>query len=105
MSSPTQTFYASRWTKGNLWFPAQVEISPTSITIRKPKLIGKTEESIHIAHIASIKINTHLIFSDVEIESSGGENPAICHGHTKGDAVAMKELIEQYQTEYYKVNR
>ena len=102
MAESSQTFYASRWTKGNLLFPAQVEISPTSVTLRKPKMIGKTEESIHIAHIASIKISTHLMFSDVEIESSGGENPAICHGHTKGDAVAMKELIERYQTEYYK---
>ena len=105
MASPSQTFVASRWTKGNFWFPAQVEISPTSVTLRKPKLIGKTEESIHMAHIASIKISTQLMFSDVEIESSGGEDPMICHGHTKGDAIAIKELIEKYQTEYYKVNR
>jgi hypothetical protein len=102
MPSPSETFYASRWTRGNFWFPAQVEISPTSVTLRKPKLIGKTEESIHMAHIASIKIVTRLFFSDVEIESSGGENPAICHGHTKSDAIAMKDLIEKYQTEYYK---
>lgn len=104
MSSTSQTFYASRLTKGNMLFPAQVEISPTSVTLRKPKLIGKTEESIHIAHIASIKIITHLMFSDIEIESSGGETPGLAHGHTKGDAVAMKELIEKYQTEYYRVN-
>jgi len=38
----------------------------------------------------------------VTIESSGGEDPGVCHGHTKGDAIAMKELIEKYQTEYYK---
>jgi hypothetical protein len=105
MSSPSQTFYASRWTRGNFLFPAQVEITPTSVTLRKPKLIGKTEESIHIAHIASIKIVTHLLFSDVEIESSGGETPGLAHGHTKGDAIAMKELIEKYQTDYYKVSR
>ena len=105
MAPSSRTFYASRWTKGNFWFPAQVEISPTSVTMRKPHLIGKTEESIHIAHIASIRINTHLLFSDVEIESSGGENPAICHGHTKGDAVAMKNLIEHYQTAYYQLSR
>jgi hypothetical protein len=102
MPSSPSTFYASRWTRGNFWFPAQVEISPTSVTMRKPKLIGKTEESIHIAHIASIKINTHLLFSDVEIESSGGEDPMICHGHRKGDAIAIKDLIEKYQTDYYK---
>lgn len=102
MEPSPRTFYASRWTRGNFWFPSQVEVTPTAVTMRKPKLIGKTEESIHIAHIASIKINTGFIFSDVFIETSGGENPAVCHGHTKGDAVAMKELIEQYQTNYYK---
>jgi len=102
MAATSQTFFASRWTRGNFLFPAQVEISPTSVTLRKPRLIGKTEESIHMAHIASIKINTHLIFSDVEIESSGGEDPMICHGHTKGDAIAIKDLIEKYQTDYYK---
>jgi hypothetical protein len=105
MDAPPQTFYASRWTSGNFWFPAQVEITPTSVTLRKPKLIGKTEESIHMAHIASIKINTHLMFSDIEIESSGGEDPMFCHGHTKGDAIEMKDLIEKYQTDYYKLNR
>ena len=102
MASPSQTFTASRWTKGNMWFPSQVEITPTSVTLRKPKMIGKTEESIHMAHVASIKISTHLLFSDVEIESSGGEDPMICHGHTKGDAIAIKELIEKYQTDYYR---
>ena len=102
MATDSRTFRASRLTRGNHLFPAQVEVSPTSVTLRKPRLIGKVEESIHIAHIASIKINTHIFFSDVLIESSGGENPAVCHGHTKGDAVAMKELIEKYQTEYYK---
>jgi len=102
MITEPRIFRASRLTKGNFLFPAEVEVSTTSVTLRKRRLIGKREESIHIAHIASIKIDTHLLFSDVYIESSGGENPGICHGHTKGDAVEMKELIERYQTEYYK---
>ena len=25
-----------------------------------------------------------------------------CHGHRKGDAVRMKQLIEQHQTQYYR---
>jgi hypothetical protein len=29
----------------------------------------------------------------------------LCHGHTKGDAVKMKQLIERYQTEYYKAGQ
>ena len=102
METESRIFRASRFTKGNRIFPAEVEVSPTSVTLRKRRLIGKKEESIHIAHIASIKIDTHFFFSDVYIESSGGENPEVCHGHTKGDAIAMKELIEKYQTDYYK---
>ena len=41
-------------------------------------------------------------FSKVTIESSGGTDPIQCEGHTKGDAVKMKALIEQYQTDYYR---
>ena len=97
-------FLASRWTRGNRLFPSQVVISPSSVTLVQPRWIGKEEESIHLAHVASIKINTHALFSDVVIETSGGQDPVVCHGHTKGDAVEMKRLIEQFQTAYYKSN-
>lgn len=95
-------FVASRWTKGNRIFPAQVIITPTSVTMFKPQFIGKLEESLHMAHIASIKIDTNLVFSSVLIETSGGQDPIVLHGHTKSDAVKMKAVIEQYQTDYYK---
>ena|ERR1051326_4403748 len=95
-------FRASRFGRGNHLFPAQVMISPSSITLYKPQWIGRLEESIHMAHIASIKIDTHLLFADVFIETSAGKDPVVCHGHTKGDVVKMKALIEKYQSEYYK---
>ena len=94
-------FRASRFGRGNHLFPAQVVITPSSLTLYKPQWIGKLEESIHMAHVASIKIDTHLIFSDISIETSGGQDPVICQGHTKGDAVSMKELLERFQSEYY----
>ena len=95
-------FRASRLGKGNHLFPSQVVITPQSLTLYKASWIGKTEESIHMAHVASVKIETHLIFSDIYVETSGGQNPVVCHGHTKSDAVRIKELIEKFQTEYYK---
>jgi hypothetical protein len=98
-------FRASRLGRGNHLFPAQVIIAPSGITLYKPQWIGKLEESIHMAHIASIKIDTHLLFADVFIETSGGKDPIVCHGHTKGDVVEMKKLIEKFQTEYYKGQR
>ena len=95
-------FRASRLSRGNRLFPAQVVITPTSLSHFHPQWIGKLEESIHMAHVSSIKIDTHILFSDVVIESTGGHNPIVCHGHTKGDAVEMKKTIEKYQSEYYK---
>lgn len=95
-------FRASRVSRGNRLFPAQVAITPTSITLFRPQWIGKLEESIHMAHIASIKISTHMMLSDITIETSSGQEPVICHGHLKGDAVEMKRIIEQFQSDVYK---
>jgi len=95
-------FRASRLSSGNHLFPTQVLVTPTSIVQYTPRWIGKAEETIHMAHIASVKIDTRMLFSDVLIETSGGTDPIRCHGHGKGDAVTMKNLIERYQTDYYR---
>lgn len=95
-------FKASRLSKGNHLFPAQLAISPTSLTLYRPQWIGKFEESIHMAHIASIKIDTHLLLADITVETSGGQDPVVCHGHLKHDATEMKRVIETYQSELYR---
>ena len=94
-------FQASRLSRGNRLLPAQVAITPDSITLYQPQWIGKMENSIHIAHVSSIKIDTNLLFSDVLIETTGGHHPIVCHGHTKGDAVKIKQLVEKLQSERY----
>jgi hypothetical protein len=95
-------FRASRLSKGNRLFPTQVIITPQSVVHYTPQWIGKHEHSIHMAHIASVRIDTKLMFSHVLIETTGGQSPIHCRGHHKGDAVHMKELIEKYQSEYYR---
>jgi len=95
-------FRASRLSRGNRIFPSQVVISPSSITLYKPQWIGKIEESIHMAHVSSIKIDTNLLFANVYIETSGGQAPIICYGHTKGDVGKMKQLVEKFQSDYYR---
>ena len=95
-------FRASRLSRGNRWLPAQVAVTRDSVTLYKPEWIGKLEESIHMTHVASIKIDTGLVFSNVMIETTGGRDPIVCHGHTKGDAIEMKRVIEQFQSEYYR---
>jgi hypothetical protein len=95
-------FRASRLSRGNRLFPTQVSVTPTSVVHFTPELFGGREHSMHISHIASVLIDRNLMFSDVLIESSGGTSPVSCHGHRKADAVEMKRLIEQFQSEYYR---
>ena len=95
-------FRASRLSSGNRLFPTQVLISPTAVVHYTPEWVGRLEHSMHMAHVASVRIDTNLMFSDVFIETTGGASPIRCHGHSKADAVRMKQLIERYQTEYYR---
>ena len=95
-------FRASRLSAGNHLFPTQVLITPTSVVQYTPRWIGRQEETIHMAHIASVKINTGMLLSDVLIETSGGTDPIACHGHHKRDTLRMKDIIERYQTDYYR---
>jgi hypothetical protein len=99
--APGDVFRASRLSAGNRLFPTQVLISPTSVVHYTPEWFGRLEHSMHMAHVASVRIDTNLMFSDVYIETTGGASPIRCHGHRKADAIRMKELIERYQTEYY----
>lgn len=94
-------YRASRFSRGNFLFPTQVKVTPTSVVHFTPEIVGGREQSIHIAHISSVMIDRNLFFSDVLIETSGGHNPVRCHGHKKRDAIAMKTVIERYQSEYY----
>ena len=95
-------FIASRLTRGNRVFPTQVQISPTTVVHYTPHWIGRHEHSINIAHVASVRIDTKLMFSDVFVETTGGQSAIHCRGHRKADALEMKRLIEQFQTDYYK---
>lgn len=98
-------FIASRLGSGNRLFPTQVLITPSSVVQYTPRWIGRQEETIHLAHVASVRIRTGAILSDVQIETTGGTDPIVCHGHRKRDADRMKSLIERYQTEYYRQSR
>jgi hypothetical protein len=98
-------FRASRLSNGNHLLPTQVVINRKSVVHYKPQWIGRLEHSIHIAHIASVTIDTNLLFSDVYIETTGGTAPIHCRGHRKHHAVQMKHLIEQFQSEYYQVEQ
>lgn len=95
---PTETFQASRWTKGNRIFPTWIEVSDTAVTRRKRSWFTRNEMSIHLLRVASVRIDTGLFWSDIFIESTGGADPLTSHGHRKRDALRIKALIEQAQT-------
>jgi len=97
---PIETFQASRWTRGNFFFPTYIEISDKAVTRRKRGLFKMDEMSMSISKVASVHITTGLIWSEILIESSGGTDPIRSHGHRKGDARRIKELIETTQSEF-----
>jgi hypothetical protein len=97
MSDDKHVFTASRWTAGNLIFPVRIEVNQNLVTRIKPRLFGSNEESIAIAKVASVNIQTGLIWSDIRIDSVGGSNPIVSHGHRKDDARAIRDLIERFQ--------
>lgn len=93
----TESFSASRLTEGNRIFPTRIEVSPDRVARIKPRFVGRTEESIAISNVASVQISSGLLFADIRIDSTGGSTPILSHGHTKGDARRIRELIEHYQ--------
>ena len=102
---PTEIFRASRWTRGNFLFPTCIEVSDKSVVRRKRSWFSQDEMSISITKVASVHIKTGLLWSDILIESSGGTDPIASHGHTKPDAVRIKELIEDGQAAFAKTAR
>jgi len=90
-------FTASRFSSGNLLFPVRIEVNQNRVTRIKPRLFGSNEESIAISKVASVNIQTGLIWSDIRIDSAGGSNPIVSHGHLKDDARAIRDLIERFQ--------
>ena len=90
-------FTASRFTSGNRIFPTQIAVYPTKVIRHTPKWIGHEEQTISIDQIASVRISAGLLFADVIIETTGGSQPIVCHGHWKGDAKGIQEKISEAQ--------
>jgi hypothetical protein len=92
-----ESFVASRWTRGNLFFPTRIVVSPLHVSRVKKRLFGYSEESISISQVASVKISTGIFWSDILIESTGGTDPITSHGHRKADAVRIRDLVQSFQ--------
>jgi len=98
-SGPSDTFTASRWTHGNFLFPTRLVVSPQRVSRVKSRFFGSNEESIAMSKVASVHIATGVFWSEIRIESTGGTDPITSHGHRKGDAQRVRDLIERYQAQ------
>jgi len=96
-STESFTFSASRWTHGNHIFPTRIVVTALHVSRVKSRMFGTTEESIAISQVASVAIKTGMDWSEIRIDSTGGSEPITSHGHSKGDAIRIRELIEGYQ--------
>ncbi len=99
MAEPIQgeVFVASRWTHGNHIFRTRIIVNHERVTRLKRSWFSSNEESIAISRVASVNIQTGILWSEIRIDSSGGSNPITSHGHRKRDARRIRDLIEQYQ--------
>jgi hypothetical protein len=94
-----ETFTASRLTQGNFLFPTRLVVSPLRVSRVKSRLFGSNEESIAMSKVASVHISTGVMWSEIRIESTGGTDLITSHGHRKGDAQRVRDLIEHYQAQ------
>jgi hypothetical protein len=94
---PSETFQASRFTRGNFLFPTVIEVTDKAVIRRKRSWFSRDEMSISITKVASVHIKTGIIWSDILIESTGGTDPLASHEHKKEDARRIRELIEEAQ--------
>ncbi len=97
--SPVETFTASRWTEGNFLFPTRLVVSPLRVSRVKSRWFGSNDESIAMSKVASVHISTGVLWAEIRIESTGGTDPITSHGHRKGDAQRIRDLIGHYQAQ------
>jgi hypothetical protein len=91
-------FRASRWTRGNFLFPTLVEVRGDTLVFRKRNWWKVDEKTMHLSRVASVDIQKGLCFADLRIESSGGGDDIVSHGHWKGDAERVQALVQDWQS-------
>lgn len=55
-------YESSRWTNGNLFFPDSLVLADDGVHFQKRRLFGSDEQHINYKAIASVKINSGILF-------------------------------------------
>jgi hypothetical protein len=87
------TFTAQRISsKQNILFPDKITIEKSKVTYFKGELIGYRSWVIFKSNIASIFIAKNILFSNIVIESKGGQ-AIVAKGFSKADAREIVDLL------------
>ncbi|MCF6277575.1 MAG: PH domain-containing protein [Anaerolineales bacterium] len=92
-------YTSSRLTSGNALFPDRVIVADDGIHFIKRRFFGSNEEIITYGKIASVKLNSGIMFADLTLETTGGSQPIFINGLMKSDAREIKDAIRFYQTQ------
>lgn len=88
------SFTASRISADhNMLFPDRLDIEDDRIVYYKGALIGYQSITIPRSSIASVRLNSNIIFADVIIESCGGKKIEIT-GLSKRNAMEIYNLLQ-----------
>jgi hypothetical protein len=93
-------FVASRMTRGNSLFPDVLRLDDTGVVKVKRRWFGSEEESIAYSKVASVYLSSGVLFAELRIESSGGGDPLVMSGLSRGAAKEAHRLIQDAQARY-----
>ncbi len=92
-----KSYVSSRLTAGNFWFPDRVTVASDGIHFLKRRLFGSDEEIINYDQIASVKINSGVLWANITIETAGGSQPIFINGLPNWQAQEIKDAIRERQ--------
>jgi hypothetical protein len=92
------TYFSSRLTSGNIFFPDVLILESDGIVFQKRSLFGSREEHINYKAVASFRITNGIFFSTISIETSGGSQPIVVSGLWKSDAKEIQDIFREQQT-------
>jgi len=87
-------FTASRISGEDVVFPDEliIDMSEEKVTYRKGQIIGHKETTIRFGAIGCVSMSAGLLFSDVTIETNGG-NTICAKGFTRSDAKQIVRML------------
>lgn len=86
-------FQASR-VAGSFWFPTKLILTEYDVTLEKRYWTGKEVITISYQNIGTVHVKTGLMYGDIIIESTGGQNIE-AKGFKNSDIITIKEIIDE----------